>query len=238
MKPFQGFPKVMDFTPIPNLFLNRLMPHINNITELKTILYIFMSIYKKKGYPRFVTFNELLSNVSLIQSLKKNDETSEDMLLHALKLATKRGVILHLSVSSKNRTDDIYFLNTQSDKQAIERITNADLNLIDLEPNNKSATQVQKLPDIFTLYEENIGILTPIIADELKEAEKLYPFEWICDAIKKAVVQNKRKWNYISAILENWSIEGKNDGTYRRDAQKEDPDRYIKGKYGHMVRRH
>jgi len=237
MRPFQGFPRIMDFTPIPNLFLNRLMPHINNIAELKTTLYIFMSIYKKKGYPRFVTFNELLGNVSLMESLKNNGETPEDMLLNALKLATKRGVILHLSVDSNNRTDDIFFLNTQSDKQAIERITSGDLNLVGSEPKKISATQAGELPDIFTLYEENIGILTPIIAEELKEAEKLYPSEWISDAIKEAVVQNKRKWNYISAILEHWSAEGKNDGTYRRDAQKEDPDRYIKGKYGHMVRR-
>jgi DnaD/phage-associated family protein len=80
-------------------------------------------------------------------------------------------------------------------------------------------------------------MLTPIIADELKEAEKLYPYEWINDAIKKAVEQNIRKWSYISAILERWSAEGRSDGTYRRDSEKEDPDKYIKGKYGHMVRR-
>jgi DnaD/phage-associated family protein len=237
MKPFQGFPRIMDFTPIPNLFLNKLMPHINNIAELKITLYIFMSIYKKKGYPRFVTFNELLNNVSLVKSLKKNGETPEDTLFNALNLATKRGVILHLSVDNNNRIDDIYFLNTQSDAQAIQRLTSVDLNLVGSETKKVSTTLAKELPDIFTYYEENIGILTPIIADELKEAEKIYPNEWICDAIKQSVVQNKRKWNYISAILERWSAEGKNDGAYRRDTQKEDPDKYIKGKYGHMVRR-
>jgi DNA replication protein len=79
--------------------------------------------------------------------------------------------------------------------------------------------------------------LTPMIADELREAEKLYPQDWIAEAIKEAVNQNKRKWSYISAILEHWAAEGKSDGTYQRDSKKKDPDRFIKGKYGHMVRR-
>jgi DnaD/phage-associated family protein len=237
MKPFLGFPRRLDFTPIPNLFLNRLMPYINNIAELKTTLYIFMSIYSKKGYPRFVTFNELLSNINLMRSLKNTGKPSEDMLLNALKLAINRGVILHLSVDCNSRHEDIYFLNTHSDKQAVERLKSGELNLPSFESRTISSAQTEEVPDIFTLYEENIGILTPIIAEELKEAEKIYPYKWISDAITEAVTQNKRKWNYISAILERWSAEGRNDGTYRRDAQEEDPDRYIKGKYGHMVRR-
>jgi hypothetical protein len=76
-----------------------------------------------------------------------------------------------------------------------------------------------------------------MIAEELREAEKLYPEAWIRDAIKEAVNQNIRKKSYILAILERWATEGRNDGTYRRDTEKEDPDKYIKGRYGHMVRR-
>ncbi len=94
----------------------------------------------------------------------------------------------------------------------------------------------EEQPDIFTLYEENIGMLTPLIADELREAEKLYPENWIKDAIKEAVSLNKRNIRYIVRILEHWLAEGKGDGTHRRYS-KTDPDKYIKGKYGHMVQR-
>jgi DNA replication protein len=80
-------------------------------------------------------------------------------------------------------------------------------------------------------------MLTPMIAEELKEAMKLYPESWIRDAIKEAVNQNIRKKSYILAILERWSTEGKGDGTYRGDSKKTDPDKYIKQKYGHIVRR-
>ena len=83
-------------------------------------------------------------------------------------------------------------------------------------------------PDIFSLYEQNIGMLTPMIAEELRDALKVYPENWISDAIKEAVSNNKRKWSYISAILERWTAEGRDDGTYRGDSKKTDPDKYIK----------
>jgi DnaD/phage-associated family protein len=97
--------------------------------------------------------------------------------------------------------------------------------------------RAEQLPNIFTLYEQNIGILTPMIAEELREVDKLYPETWIKDAIKEAVNQNKRKFGYISAILERWSTEGRSYGAYKRDTEKEDPDKYVKGRYGHIVRR-
>ncbi len=237
MKPFQGFPARMDFTPLPNLFLNQLMPQITDMAELKTTLYIFMSIYSKMGYPRFVTLSDLLGNTSLIKSLGQADKTAEDALSIALRLAVKRGVILHLEADCDGKPEDVYFLNTQADRRAIDRIKNGELKLPALKVRAKPPTPAEELPNIFALYEDNIGMLTPMIAEELKEAEKLYPDSWIRDAIKIAVNQNKRKWNYISAILERWTVEGKSDGAYRRDSEKEDPDKYIKGKYGHMVRR-
>ncbi|QLQ07827.1 MAG: DnaD domain protein [Anaerolineae bacterium] len=64
-------------------------------------------------------------------------------------------------------------------------------------------------PNIFVLYEQNIGLLQPIIADELRDAELRYPADWIEDAFRIAVEQNKRAWRYIRAILERWATEGR-----------------------------
>ena len=237
MKHFTGFPAKMEFTPIPNLFFSHLMPQISDITELKTALHIFMAIYIKRGYPRFVSFGELLSNTSLMRSFRQTTKPAEESLSSALELTTKRGTILHLVVDCDGKPEDIYFLNTLSDRQAMAKVQNGELKLPGLKVKTQFPTQTEELPNIFTLYEENIGMLTPMIAEELKEAEELYPENWIRDAMKKAVNQNKRKWDYISAILERWTAEGRRDGAYRQDSEKEDPDKYIKGKYGHMVRR-
>ena len=64
-------------------------------------------------------------------------------------------------------------------------------------------------PNIFVLYEQNIGLLSPLLADELKDAADQYPAEWIEAAFLEAVQHNKRKWSYIRAILRRWETEGR-----------------------------
>jgi len=239
MKEFVGFPAKMQFTPIPNLFFSSLLPQISDVTELKTTLHIFWLLYGKRGYPRFITYSELLSNKSLMNSLREGEKLPGEVLGDALEKAVNRGTILHLVLDRDGAPENVYFLNTESDRQVVAKIRNGGLALVGLKAGGQAYLDVETKPppDIFTLYEENIGMLTPMIAEELKEAEKLYPETWIRDAIKEAAKQAKRKWSYISAILERWSTEGKSDGTYRRDFKKTDPDKYVKGKYGHMVKR-
>ena len=235
MKQFDGFPAKMEFTPLPNLFFSALLPQINDITELKVTLHIFEELYRKRGYPRFVTYRQLLGNTSLMNSFREATNPGE-VLRKALEMATQRGTFLHLVLDKDGVPEDIYFPNTKSHKQIMAKIQNGELNLSGLKAVGQTYVETAEQPDIFTLYEQNIGMLTPMIAEELRDAEKLYPVTWIKDAIKEAVNQNKRKIGYILAILEHWSSEGKDSGAYRRDsAKKTDPDKYIKGKYGHMV---
>lgn len=66
--------------------------------------------------------------------------------------------------------------------------------------------------NIFTHYESNIGVLTPMIADCLKDAEKEYPAAWIIEAIALAVTNNKRNWRYCETILKRWKESGKDAG--------------------------
>ncbi len=238
MKEFTGVPAKMQFTPIPNLFFSSLLPQISDIAELKTTLHIFWSLYGKRGYPRFVTYRELLSNKSLMESLREGEKLPSEVLSNALEMAIKRGIILHIVLSRDGAPEDVYFLNTESDRWAVSRIQNGELALAGLKAGGQGYPETEaESPDIFTLYEQNIGMLTPMIAEELKEAEKLYPEEWIKEAVREAVSLNKRSWRYINRILENWSAEGKSDGAYRRDFKKTDPDKYYRQKYGNMVRR-
>jgi DnaD/phage-associated family protein len=72
-------------------------------------------------------------------------------------------------------------------------------------------------PNIFQLYEANIGPLTPILADALRDAEKSYPADWIEDAFRIAVERNKRNWHYIEAILHRWQEGGLDDQKGKQD---------------------
>ncbi len=239
MKQFSGFPARMEFTPIPNIFFSSLLPQISDIAELRTTLHIFWSLYRQRGYPRFITYRELSSNASLMNSLREGQKPSDEVLRNALEKAVNRGTILHLVIDKDGAPEDIYLLNSESDRRVAAKIRNGELALAGLKAGGQDYPDgdTEPQPNIFALYEQNIGMLTPTTADELREAEKLYPEDWIKDAIKAAVNQNVRKWSYISAILERWSAEGKTDGTHKRDSKKTDPDKYIKGKYGHIVRR-
>jgi DNA replication protein len=235
MKQFAGFPSSgrMEFTPIPNVFFSSLLADITDIAELKTTLHVMAALYRKKGYPRYVSFGELLENASLMQGLQGSKESLRD----SLKKAVATGTLLSLAVEKDGASEDIFFLNDGAGRQAVAKIDTGELKLPGAKAAARVTVQAEELPDIFTLYEQNIGMLTPMIADELRDAEKLYPPDWIRDAVKEAVLHNKRNIKYINKILENWSVEGRRDGTYQRDSQKTDPDRFIKGKYGHMVRR-
>jgi DnaD/phage-associated family protein len=239
MKEFSGFPARTQFTPIPNPFFSSLLPQISDIAELKVTLHMFWLLYRKRGYPRFATYRELLGNKNLINSLREGDKPPDEVLSGALAMAVRRGTILHMVLDKGGAPEDVYFLNTESDRRVVAKIRNGELALAGLKAAGLAHPDVaaEPPPDIFSLYEQNIGMLTPMIAEELKEAEKLYPEDWIRDAIKEAVSLNKRSWRYIARILERWSAEGKSDGTYRRDSKKTDPGKYSQQKYGHMVQR-
>ncbi len=235
MKQFVGFPAKMDFTPLPNLFFSQLLPGIDDLAELKTTLHVFAAVYRKKGSPQFASFKELLGNVSLMESLRGLGKSPEEALRQALDAATRRGTVLHVELGD-GENEDIYLINNDTSKQALAKIQSGEIKLGGLKVTAPEPAPAEPPPDIFTLYEQNIGMLTPMIAEELREAEKLYPPDWIHDAIKEAVALNKRNIRYITRILERWSEEGKTDGTHQR-YPKTGPDKYVKGKYGHMVQR-
>jgi DnaD/phage-associated family protein len=67
----------------------------------------------------------------------------------------------------------------------------------------------KELAAISQIYEANIGVLTPIVAEKLKEIAGKYPYDWFRDAVAEAVTANVRKLSYIEKILDRWSVEGK-----------------------------
>ncbi|MBA7614220.1 hypothetical protein ES703_21483 [subsurface metagenome] len=227
MNPSPGSGPRMRFTPLPNIFFSQLLPKIDDLAELKTTLHIFWRVYHKRGYPKFVTLRELLGDKVLMVGIG-----DDQALHHGLERAVGRGNLLHLVLDREGKREDVYFLNTEEDRKAIAKIKSGEISLGALP--RKEPYQAEEQLNIFTLYEDNIGMLTPMIAEELKEAERLYPASWIESAFKEAVTRNKRSWRYISKILERWASEGY--GESGRDL-KADGDKYIKGRYGHLVRR-
>ena len=124
MTAFAGFPRKQRFTPLPNLFFSELLPQIKDMAELKTTLHIFWRLYQKRGYPRFVTYGELASELTLISGLGE-----VGALRRGLEQAESRGTVLHLTLERDGKTEDLYFLNTDTDREALLRIESGELSL-------------------------------------------------------------------------------------------------------------
>jgi DnaD/phage-associated family protein len=63
--------------------------------------------------------------------------------------------------------------------------------------------------NVYKTYESEIGPLTPLISEELDDAEKTYPVEWVVEAMQESARVNKRSWKYALAILTRWKAEGR-----------------------------
>ena len=73
-----------------------------------------------------------------------------------------------------------------------------------------------------------------MLAEELKDAEKIYTEEQIAYAFDEAVKRNKRSWKYVEAILRNRKEELDGKEQDRRDPEK-DRRRYIEDEYSDFI---
>lgn len=61
-------------------------------------------------------------------------------------------------------------------------------------------------------YQNEIGLLTPIIADSIKDQLRQCPVDWLTLAIGIAVKRNNRRWSYVEGILRRWQADGFDGG--------------------------
>lgn len=219
MKGFPGFPDgKLRTTLVPNLFFSDLLPNIDNIAELKVTLYAFWAMGQKDGQVRFLRLTDFLNDTEFVKGLGPTTAIAIEALTDGIERAVARGTFLHVNIESADGVMDLYFFNTEKGRAAFEGITKGEWR-----PNpdeDEPITLLVERPNIFILYEQNIGPLTPMVADELRDAEQSYPVRWIEEAIETAVANNVRKWRYIIAILERWRQEGKKDESYGRDSRR------------------
>jgi DNA replication protein len=232
MKGFHGFPPgKTQMILLPEPIFSELLPLIDNLAELKVTLHCYWRLSQGEGAVRYVRRRDLINDAVLLDGLRSDlEDDVVSALQAALERATARGTLLHVSAERGGEREDWYFANTPKGRAAVQQIKRGEL---PEEIRTVTRTEVRR-PNIFVLYEQNIGMLQALVADELREAEREYPAEWIEEAFRLAAEANVRRWSYIRAILERWATEGKGDGTSRRDSEA-DRRRYIEGKYADYI---
>jgi DNA replication protein len=210
MSEFNGFPPGdLKFTSIPDLFFARLLPQIDDLAELKVILHILWM--RQREAKQAISLAELQTDETLIQSLSIISEKPYEALTYGLKQAVLHKALLHARIENDEGPHEIYLLNSEGGRMTLEKIQAGEVGVVAISGVDVVSPRSQRA-NIVQLYEANIGLLSPILADELKDAEMTYPQEWIEDAIKIAVENNVRKWSYIRAVLERMSTEGRSHG--------------------------
>ena len=203
---FSGFTGKTLYTPVPDPVFGPILEQIQDLSELKVTLRGLWLFHHKRGSLRAVTLHEFLSDRSLIKGLESpNTESSEEAIRHGLRLAVTHKTFLTHELAG---TGTIFLLNSAADRRALARL-NAGQTAADIEEQPEADTPALERRNIFALYEDSIGSLSPLLAEELKEAEERYPEPWVREAFGIAAAENKRSWRYVSGILKRWTAEGR-----------------------------
>ena len=218
MAGFIGFPDTK-FRPvkIPDLFFADLLPQIDDLAELKLTLHCFWLLNEQSGEYRYLRGEDLRNDSVLLASLTLDSElrTPQVALEEALSRAVARNTLLRMEIDMTSDqphgpsiTEDWYFINTVKGRQAIALIRQGRLRDVQSALPDEARVRIER-PNVFVLYEQNIGVLTPLIAEQLRDMEKSYAPEWINDAFEIAISRNKRHLRYIQHVLKRWETEGR-----------------------------
>ena len=133
------------------------------------------------------------------QEEQRPSEGSERMAALRKRQKTAR----YESVTKRHNGGDGLSLDTDRDTDR-DRDTDTDTEQMPVAAADQPGSE-----NIFRVYEQNIGALTPMLVPTLTEAEKTYPMAWIRDAFSEAVAHNARNWRYVEAILKRWQAQGR-----------------------------
>jgi len=216
---FIGFPDTkMKAVVVPDLFFADLLPLIDDLGELKLTLHCFWLLNEQEGQLRYLRGDDLRGDGILLASLNLDSDlrTPLQTLEDALQRCVARNTLLRLEIESgepggeDETSEDWYFINTVKGRQTMALIRQGKLGELQGAIPEEARLTVDR-PNVFTMYEQNIGLMTPMIAEQLRDLERSYPPEWIAEAFEIAVSRNKRALRYIMAILKRWETEGKED---------------------------
>jgi DnaD/phage-associated family protein len=208
MTAFAGFAAGAPRTfKLPAAFITDLLPLIDDLAELKITLFAFYAVQQREGEFRYFTAADCAADPALMAGLRAIAPQIDPRLTldTALAAACVRGTLLGVVARDATRPPlTLYFINGDPGRRAVAQISAGKWY-----PGDDLPVEIlPERPNVFQLYERNIGALTPLIVDAIKDAERDYPAGWVEDAIRVAVEKNARHWRYIAAVLARRHKEG------------------------------
>ncbi len=198
--------------PIPASILTDVVPAITSIEELQVSLAVLRLFHDAGGFAEPLAEKTILRDRTLRTSLRVegSPRAPDARITKGLDLALARGTLVRLVSAEARKRAAFYYLNTPENRSSIRLMETGQLPAPrSLWPDENPPSITIDRPNAFRLYEQNIGALTPLIADQITRAIEEYPDDWIEDALEEAVTYNRRSWRYVTRILENWRAQGR-----------------------------
>ena len=220
------------FSKLPDEFFSSVLNQVSDVDELKITLYCLWFISKKETSSPWVSWQNIITDKAFLEGLSKVHSEALMLAGSGIAKAVERGTLL-TNFPKTSKFDNSIFVPNSPFGRAYLKNLNSEKTISLIDGENIPALERDR-PNIYMLYEQHIGTLTPMISDILLEAEKDFPVEWLEEAMQVAVKNNVRRWTYIEAILKRWKQEGRNEKE-RRD-NPEDRRKYVNGKYGDIIK--
>lgn len=213
--------------PIPLAFLTEILPKLSDTAEIQVCFAVFRLVTLAGGLDAAVGHRTITRDRALRAALRVvgNPNEPDGRIETGLDLSVGRGTLMQFTTSDSSHEETWYYVNTPANQALVAAMTRGSVAPPrSIWSGDETPAVRPERPNVFRLYEQNIGFLTPLIADHLVDALETYPSDWIEDAIAESVAYNRRSWRYIQRILENWTERGRGDErsgdgsyeTYRR----------------------
>lgn len=198
-------------------FLQDVIANTEDLGELKVVLYVMLHVSDRQTAG--VRLCDLLAPEAVRLLVSGNHpEPAAKRVRHNLERALASGKLLRLEWGTEGEPEVRILPGTEHNRRLMEELrAGAEPAVVGLDVPLKMPVAIFR-PNVFALYEQYIGPLTPLVAEHLRDAEQSYPREWLEEAIRAAAEYNRRNWRYIQAILNERERTGAPDGATRRDS--------------------
>lgn len=220
------FPDVLGASGLPDAIPGGLLSAIDSLAELKMTLFCIWAFSQRDPIGGLYWLRK-----ADIDTHRKVHGLDESAAVEGLARAVARGTLLPVYANAPDGGIElVWVLHTPGASAAVgsgdcaARLDAAG-QLIILPPR----------PNVFKLYEENIGPLTGLIGEELVALSDDFSEIWLREAIQIAVEREKRNLAYVRGVLRRWRKEGKRREEDQRSSERDG--RTATGKYAEYFER-
>ena len=194
--------------PFPVQLFTEILPRLHNESQLRATLYTWYAIMSKGSGQRYVYLSQLLTDPVLLSWFTHLG--GKNGIQRGLDQSCREGIFLQLQIGED---DKILAPNDESGARLITDMKSESVAHHNQSRDSSPETNYERtvVSNVVEKYENEIGMLTPVIADMIAIAEQMYPTTWILEALDIAAQSNARSWKYVTAILARWKNEGKNN---------------------------